>query len=107
MEARVSLYNTQSSTSKIISCSSFIVDKKISEQFIENNNITSMKNSQNQKKCYKHNTPHDELERIESVTNKVTINIKPSRISKEDQKQEVLKVYTNVAMNKGKNVNPK
>lgn len=107
VEARVSLYNTQSSTSKIISFSLFIVDKKISEQFIESNNITSMKNSQYQKKCHKYNTPHDELERIESVTNKVTLNIRPQKISKQDQKQEIKKVYINVAMNKGKNVNPK
>lgn len=104
IEARTSAHNTQSSTSKIISSSSFIVDKKISEQFIEKNNITSIQNKQNQKKTHKYNTPHENLERTESVINKVTLNIKPLKISKQDQIEEKVPVYTNVTISKGKNV---
>lgn len=107
VEARSSLHNIQSSKSNIISCSSFIVDKNISEQFIENNNITSIQNKQNLKKCYKYNTPHENLERTESVINKVTLNIKSLKISDHDKINKKIPVYINVAINKGKNVNSK
>ncbi len=105
VEARSSQYSTQSSTSKVISSSSFIIDKKISDQSVMTNNITSIKNNQNQRKCHKYNTPHEKLEKTDSIINKVTLNIKPFKISKEDQKEERKQVYTNVIIGKGKNVN--
>lgn len=105
VEAYSSHYSIQSSTNKVISSSSFIIDKKISDQFIITNNITSIKNSQHQRKCHKYNTPHEQLEKIDSIINKVTLNIKPFKISKEDQKEKQKQIYTNVVIGKGKNVN--
>lgn len=88
VEVRSSQYSTQSLTSKVISSSSFIIEKKISDQFIMTNNITSIKNNQNQRKCHKYNTPYEQLEKTDSIINKVTLNIKPFKISKQDHKEE-------------------
>ena len=106
VEARSSSVATQSSNSNTITCNTFIVNKKISEQFIEQNNITTIKNKQEQRKCYKYNTPNDKIEKTESITSKVTLNIKPFKTGeKEKPKQEV--IYSGVMINTGKNINPK
>lgn len=106
VEARSSSIATQSSNANIIGYTTFIVNKKMSEQLIDKNNITSIKNEKEQRKCYKYNIPNDKIEKTESITSKVSLNIKPFKTGeKEKPKQDV--IYSGVMKNTGKNVNSK
>jgi len=89
----------QSTNSKTIACNTFIIDQKESIKYTEENNISAFKNEYEKIRCYKKNVPNDEL--IETVRNKVTLNIKKDR---GPEKNTPYPVYTNVMIGKKKYV---
>ena len=99
VEARMSLTTVQSSNSKTIACNTFIINKTPGIKEVEQNNITAIENSREEIKCYKKNEQNTAL--IETVKNKVTLNIKKDRQPEQEQKPPV---YTGVMISKQKYV---
>ena len=96
----MSLFNTQSTNSKSIVCSSFIINKEKSTQQIEEHNISAFKNNYDKIKDYKKNEPNNDL--IETVKNKVTLNIKKDIDNTNNDTNNNISIYSNVIISKKK-----